>query len=496
MCNSREDTGTMTLSDLLISLPEAKVIGQNGLLKEEILGITKDSRSAHPGFVFFATEASKTYVAKVLEQGVKVVVSDEPVVSDIPCTIIVSDVRSSLARMAARFFGYPSRNLFVAGVTGTNGKTTITYLSESIVHAAGKSVGVMGTISYRYKGHSTKAQTTTPESVEIQSVLRSMGDEHVDYAVMEASSHALDQHRVEAVDFDCAIFTNLTHDHLDYHGDIENYLQAKKLLFHTYLVESVKAKKWAIINIDDKTAPFFVPDDPITTMTYSTRTDADAHVVSFSESINGLELELSLQGSTCHVTSPLVGMFNVSNILAAALFGRAAGFSLDVIKKGIESLSGVPGRLERVPNNRGIHVFIDYAHTPDALQNTIETLNHVRSGRLITVFGCGGGRDKTKRPVMGKIASELSDVAIVTSDNPRNEDPMAIIDHITAGMKGGSHKIMENRRSAIEAALNMAHQNDVVLIAGKGHEDYQIIGNVTYPFSDRAVIEEILSVEC
>jgi UDP-N-acetylmuramoyl-L-alanyl-D-glutamate--2,6-diaminopimelate ligase len=186
-------------------------------------------------------------------------------------------------------------------------------------------------------------------------------------------------------------------------------------------------------------------------------------------------------------------MFNVSNILAAALFGRAAGFSLENIKNGIESLSGVPGRLERVCNNRDIHVFIDYAHTPDALQNTIETLNHVRSGRLITVFGCGGGRDKTKRPVMGKIASELSDVAIVTSDNPRNEDPMVIIDHIMAGMKGDSHKIIENRRSAIEAALNMARQNDVVLIAGKGHEDYQIIGNVTHPFNDRAAVEDIIN---
>jgi UDP-N-acetylmuramoyl-L-alanyl-D-glutamate--2,6-diaminopimelate ligase len=484
----------MKYSELLSGLSVTRVVGKMDLLEQPVSGITKDSRSSRKGQAFFATETSKPFLQKALDQGTEVVVSDEILPGAVPCLVVTDNVRSLLARAAARFYNDPSRDLFVTAVTGTNGKTTITYLAESIIQAAGKRPGVLGTISYRYNGHSVKAANTTPESVEIQAALRGMVDEAVDHAVMEVSSHALDQGRVEAVNFDCAIFTNLTHDHLDYHGNFDTYRQAKQILFTRYLQESCKEQRFAIINVDDEAASSFFPAPPIVTRTYSTKTSADASVEIVSEDIDGLTLRCTLRGKKLHLKSPLVGAFNVSNILAAVLFGEVAGFPPDVIERGINSLPGVPGRLERVANNKGIRAFVDYAHTPDALKRTMETLNKVRTGRLITVFGCGGDRDRTKRPIMGRIASEMADIAIVTSDNPRSEDPMAIIEEIRKGMAGESPKIVENRRNAIEQALSLAHVDDVVLVAGKGHEDYQIIGNVTHPFSDRAVIEEYLHV--
>jgi UDP-N-acetylmuramoyl-L-alanyl-D-glutamate--2,6-diaminopimelate ligase len=489
-----ENGGRMKFSELLTDQSVTRVVGKFDPSDQEIIGITKDSRSARKGYAFFATEASKPFLQETLDQGTEVVVSDETLSANIPCLIITDNVRLLLARTAARYYGYPSRDLFVTGVTGTNGKTTVTYLAESIVQASGRRAGVLGTISYRYNGHSIKASNTTPESVEIQRTLRGMCDEAVDHAIMEVSSHALDQGRVAGVDFDCAIFTNLTHDHLDYHGDFNSYLQAKSILFNRYLIDSRKQRKFAIVNIDDAAASSFFPAPPVVTRTYSTRRAADASVTSVYEDINGLNIECLLQGAQLRLKSSLVGVFNVSNILAAALFGVAAGFATDVVKSGIESLPGIPGRLERVLNSKGIHAFVDYAHTPDALQRTMETLNRVRTGRLITVFGCGGDRDRTKRPVMGRIAAEMADISIVTSDNPRSEEPMSIIEQVRKGMTGRSAKVVENRRAAIEEALSLARVNDVVLVAGKGHEDYQIIGDVAYPFSDRAVIEECLHV--
>jgi UDP-N-acetylmuramoyl-L-alanyl-D-glutamate--2,6-diaminopimelate ligase len=484
----------MKLKELLADMPVTTVKSGGQLLESEIEGVTKDSREVREGYVFFATETSKPYLSRALEQKASVIVSDELLSGDIPCLVVTDDVRLLLARMAARFFGFPSRELSVTGITGTNGKTTITYLVESIVHAAGKKAGVIGTISYRYNNHSLKAPNTTPESVDIQSLLRDMKDEGVDHAVMEVSSHALDQHRVEDVDFDRAIFTNLTHDHLDYHKDLAHYREAKSLLFHRYLRQSVKERKHAIINIDDEAAPYMRPPLPVNTLTYSVNGEADAYLVDCRETIAGLAMEISLRGRLMKVSTPLIGLFNVSNILAATLFGDSADLPVDVIQKGIESLSGVPGRLERVPSEAPINVFVDYAHTPDALKKTIETLNKVRSGKLIVVFGCGGDRDRTKRPVMGRIVSQLADFAVITSDNPRSEDPRAITDEIRSGVTGNSYKIVENRRDAIAEALRRAGERDVVLVAGKGHEEYQIIGGITHPFSDRAVIEECLDV--
>jgi len=484
----------MTLKQLLSEMPVTAVKGGGSSLEQEVRGVTKDSREVREGYVFFATGSSKQFLAGALERKAAAVVSDEVLAGDIPCLVVTENVRLLLARMAARLYGFPSRELVVAGVTGTNGKTTITYLIESIVRAAGGNPGVVGTISYRYGGNERKAPNTTPESVEIQALLRAMRDEGVDNVVMEVSSHALDQGRVEGVDFDCAIFTNLTHDHLDYHGDFDRYREAKGLLFHRYLRQSVKERKVAIINIDDPSSPFLIPHSPVETLTYGAATGADGCIISYREDISGLALNLSLKGRELSLSSPLVGLFNASNILAAGLFGLTRGFSLDAIRKGVESLTGVPGRLQRVPMARPIHIFVDYAHTPDALRKTMETLNRLRSGRLIVVFGCGGDRDRTKRPIMGRIASELADFAIITSDNPRREDPMSIIGEIRSGIATSAFRIVEDRRSAIGEALSMAKEHDVVLVAGKGHEDYQIVGNVTHPFSDIAVVEEYLRV--
>ena len=485
----------MKLRELLADMAVTTITG-NAPAEQEIAGITKDSREVREGTIFFATDSSKPFLQDALERKASVIVSDEPLPGDIPCLIVTPDVRLLLARAAARFYGFPSRRMSVTGITGTNGKTTVSYLLESIIRASGRKAGVIGTISSRYDGRALKKANTTPESVEIQSFFREMLDQGVVHAVMEVSSHALDQGRVEGIDFDCAVFTNLTHDHLDYHGDFEHYRQAKALLFHRYLRESAKERKRAVINIDDPSAASLIPAPPVATLTYSARVAADASLVSFEESIDGLTLCLSLKGRRMALSTPLVGLFNVSNILAATLCGHAEGIEPEAIIRGIKALPGVPGRLERVVTDRGFHVFVDYAHTPDALEKTMETLNRLRSGKLIVVFGCGGNRDRTKRAVMGRLASQLADFTIITSDNPRNEEPRSIIEEIRAGITGSAFKTIENRRAAITEALAMAKEKDVVLVAGKGHEDYQIIGKVTYPFSDRTVIEESLRVAC
>jgi UDP-N-acetylmuramoyl-L-alanyl-D-glutamate--2,6-diaminopimelate ligase len=483
----------MRLTELLAGLP---VTAMRGVLPDgqEITGITKDSREVRPGSVFFVTGSSRPYLTEALARQASVIVSEEPLPEPVPCLVLTGDARLLLARAAARFYGFPSRRMSVTGITGTNGKTTVSYLMESIIRESGAKAGVIGTISYRYDNHELKGSNTTPESVEIQSLLADMTGKGVEYAIMEVSSHALDQGRVEGVDFDCAVFTNLTHDHLDYHGDLKRYRQAKSLLFHRYLRESAKERKWALINIDDPSAQSCVPPPPIETLTYGAKTGADAYPTYFEETIDGITLGFSLRDKQMKVKTPLVGLFNVSNILAAALFGEVCGKAPDAIARGICSVQSVPGRLDRVASDRGFYVFVDYAHTPDALEKTMETLNRIRPGRLIVVFGCGGDRDRTKRPIMGRIASKLSDFAIITSDNPRTEEPRSIIEEIRSGVTGSTFKTIEDRRVAIAEAIAMAKEKDVVLVAGKGHEDYQIVGKVAYPFSDRAVIEECLHV--
>lgn len=481
----------MKLGELIRGMNKISVRGDTSV---EITGITKDSRSVSEGSLFFVTSASSAYVDDAFKRGARAVVTDGQIDRPFPCTIHVENVARALGQTASRFYGHPSRKMHVTGITGTNGKTTITYLIESILKAAGKKPGVIGTISYRYGGKTFKAENTTPGASETNALLYDMMNAGTSHAIMEVSSHALHQARVEGIDFDVAVFTNLTHDHLDYHGDFESYGAAKRLLFEDYLARSRKKKKYAIMNVDDPSIREFVITAPVTMLSYSTRGFADACLSSYSESIDGLTLTISLPGRTIPISSPLIGMFNASNILAAALSGHVTGIPHHAIKEGIEKLDGVPGRLERVPNDRGISIFVDYAHTPDALESVLSLLGRLKKGRLIVVFGCGGNRDAAKRPLMGAIASRLSDEAIVTSDNPRNEDPGRIIEDVTKGFEGKPMRIIEDRREAIFQSIRMARPGDVVLVAGKGHEDYQVIGTHTLHFSDREVIEESLHV--
>lgn len=479
----------MKLLDLLKGMP---ILDVKGHLPDDVSGITKDSREVEKGFLFCATGSSKAYAAEAFRKGAAAVISDAEI-PNAPCTIMVQDARATLGRIAARFYDFPSKKLHVTGITGTNGKTTTTYLIESMLRAWQKKPGVIGTISYRFGGKELKRPNTTPESTEIQKLLFDMAHAGVDYVAMEVSSHALDQRRVEGVDFDIAIFTNVTHDHLDYHGTPERYREAKRLLFQHYLRESSKPARYAIVNLDDPMVGMFAINGHTTTLTYGIEHQGDVFPAWCDESVAGLHLSLSVLGRELQIDSPMVGMFNVSNILAAVLFGYAVGMPFGAISQGIHSLAGVPGRLERVANARGFHIFIDYAHTPDALEKTLRTVNNFKRGRLLLVFGCGGDRDKKKRPIMGSIASKMADFTIVTSDNPRTEDPKAIIGEIIPGLKAGSFKAVEDRREAIAEIIKMARPEDVVVVAGKGHEDYQIVGDRTYHFSDREVIEECLS---
>lgn len=481
----------MKLSDLIHDISPVDIKGNAAI---NISGIAKDSRMVQEGYMFFATNKSGLYIDDALKRGASVLVTDSETQKPFLCTIIASDVPRTIGRVASHFNGFPSKHMHVAGVTGTNGKTTITYLIESILRNSGKQAGVIGTISYRYNGHVLKAENTTPGANEIHSLMKDMYDSKVRHVVMEVSSHALDQRRVEGVEFDVGIFTNLTHDHLDYHGDFEHYKAAKKLLFEDYLKVSSKEKKYAILNIDDPVVREFILEAPVETLSYSTKGYADAHLLKYEEDIDGLKLDISLMGKKVSVASPLLGMFNASNILASMLYGVTTNISYEKIKEGIEKVEGVPGRLERVKNERNVSIFIDYAHTPDALNNVLALLNQLKKGRLIVVFGCGGDRDATKRPVMGGIATSHADLAIITSDNPRSEDPKRIIEDIKKGINDKPYKVIENRKDAIIEAMKLAGENDVLLIAGKGHEDYQIIGNNRYHFSDREVIEEALNV--
>ncbi len=481
----------MRLSELIRGMKKTAVTGDTSL---EITGVTKDSRNVSEGSLFFATSTSSAYLNDALERGARAVVTDGDIDRTFACVIRVEDVKRALGEAASKFHGHPSRKMHVTGITGTNGKTTTTYLIESIFEAAGKRPGVIGTISYRYAGKTLNAPNTTPGASETNALLRDMMDAGISHVIMEVSSHALHQSRVEGIDFDVAVFTNLTHDHLDYHGDFESYKASKRLLFEDFLARSRKKRRYAIMNIDDPSIRDFAVAPPVTMLSYSTRGFADACLSSYSESIDGLTLTLSLPGKKIPIVSPLVGMFNASNILAASLSGHVTGISPQAIKEGIERLGGVPGRLERVANDRGISIFVDYAHTPDALENVLSLLGRLKKGRLIVVFGCGGNRDAVKRPLMGAIAARVADEVIVTSDNPRNEDPLTIIEDIRRGLEGKAARIIPDRREAIFEGIGSARPDDVVLVAGKGHEDYQIIGGTTLHFSDREVIEESLHV--
>ena len=465
-----------------------------------VTGIAYDSRRVVRGDVFVALRGQHAdgtrFVAQAIERGAAVIVAEDapPVGMPVPWER-VTDARVAVSHLAAAFHQNPSRKMRVIGITGTNGKTTTAYLLASIFEAAGIRCGLLGTVAYRIGAETREATRTTPEAPDVQGLLAEMVDNACGACVMEVSSHALALHRVDAVSFAAAVFTNLTRDHLDFHADMEHYFQAKRRLFQLLPRDCP-----SVINADDPRASTLIETVGKST-TYGINRPADVSPAPLSYSLEGLSFEVKTPRGAVNVRSALVGRPNVYNILAAVATALALDLPIDAIENGIAALDRVPGRFQVVSSSQDdVTVVVDYAHTDDALRNLLETARPLASGRIITVFGCGGDRDRTKRPLMGAVAGRLSDVILITSDNPRNEDPARIIEEIQRGItpdtrrdSGQLTQSVVDRQTAIEQAVGTAMPGDLVLIAGKGHEKYQVIGSRTLPFDDVEVARAALS---
>lgn len=496
----------MRLSRLVEGLNPLKISNEGDPV---ISGLTMDSRSVNQGDLFFAVRGvhfdGNDYLEDAATSGAAAIISEVSRVSGespLPVSreaglpyMVVEDIQMAMAMIADRFYCHPSGRMAVIGITGTNGKTTTACILRRIMTESGRETGLMGTIKYTFGNEDSNALLTTPEALEFQQVLSKMEEHGATGVVAEVSSHALSRRRVDFTDFRVSVFTNLTRDHLDYYGGMEEYYTAKKRLF-TDLTGA-----GAVINTDDPYGKRLVdelaesgerePDYRI--LKYGTSEDAELRAGGITESKSGISFDLYYAGSRKHVTSPLIGMINVYNILASLGSAIILGIELEEAVNTVSSFEGVEGRLEPVENSRDILALVDYAHTPDALRKVLETLKRVSSGRIITLFGCGGDRDTGKRPLMGKISSELSDLVILTSDNPRSENPEKIISEIEKGVKKSNSITVADRREAICRAAEMAERGDTLLVAGKGHEDYQEILGVRYPFSDREALKESLS---
>ena len=463
----------------------------------EVKSVVHDSRTVHPGALFCCIRGSVTdghdHAPEAVRAGAVALLVEDWVPADVP-QARVGSVRGVRGPIAARFHGEPSFAMRVLGVTGTNGKTTVTYLLESIAVAAGDTPGVIGTVAARVGDDVLSSVHTTPEATELQSVLADMRDRGVDTVAMEVSSHALDQHRVDATHFAATCFMNLSHDHLDYHGSVDAYFEAKARLFTPMFTQR------SAINVSDAYGEKLARRAASSGLVVTRFAGGDAVVGDHPADVRAQRVELSPTGTTfelvtcsaspVRVRTALVGSFNVANAVAAATTALLAGFELDAIVAGLERPIVVPGRMERVDVGQEFTVLVDYAHSPDALQSVLGAARElVRPGkRLIAVFGCGGDRDREKRPVMGEIAARLADRAYVTTDNPRSEDPTAIVNDILTGVpKGSAVETILDRRAAIRAAVMSAQPGDVVVVAGKGHEPGQIFADRTEPFDDRAV---------
>lgn len=508
----------IALGDLVRGLAGVRAVGDAGV---RIKGMAYDSRRCGPGDLFVAVPGTRLdgsgFIARAMEAGASAALAREvpPGVSG----AIAADVRLAMGLLAARLAGHPDREMTVIGVTGTNGKTTITYLLESILREAGARPGVIGTINYRYGSKTMPANTTTPESVDVFEMLGEMRAAGVTHAVMEVSSHALDQKRVSGLRLRLAAFTNLTRDHLDYHRDLTDYFAAKKKLFTEVITGewteeggSAGGPPVAALNLDNEAGARLCAElkqRKVRVIGYGIKAQsADVKASDLSLSASGLSARIAAPGQELRVSSRLVGSHNLENILAAAALALALEIDPRAIENGIGKLTRVPGRLEPVDNDAGIKVLVDYAHTPDALEHAVTTCRSLAPRRLITVFGCGGDRDPGKRPLMGRIAVSGSDLAVITSDNPRTEDPQKIIEQIVAGVNAGARRLGQgedmsgqgekgfavepDRKKAIRLALAAAGRGDIVLIAGKGHEDYQIMGTRKVHFDDREEAGEAL----
>ncbi|HSF04217.1 MAG TPA: UDP-N-acetylmuramoyl-L-alanyl-D-glutamate--2,6-diaminopimelate ligase [Methylomirabilota bacterium] len=487
----------MPVSELLAALPEKTVVGTP---PASIRAIRDDSRKVGPGDCFVAVpglrQDARRFVPEALRRGATLLVTEQPALPDIQIAqILVPSARAALGRIADAYYQHPSRRLTIVGITGTNGKTTTSYLVEALLRARGLRTGVLGTIQYRVGDRSLPAGHTTPDALELHSMLASMYTQGVRGVSMEVSSHALALTRVDEVMFDVGVFTNLTQDHLDFHGTFDEYRRAKRRLFEL-LERSTKPGRAAVVNSDDPAGAEMTRDLALPVVTFGLRPPAAVRAVDWHSSLEGIRLTASTPAGPLELRSPLIGEHNVMNVLGAVATGLALGLGLDAIPGSLVGVGAVPGRFEQVSSGQPFLVVVDYAHTPDALERVLGTARKLTPGRLGVVFGCGGDRDRGKRPVMGAIAARLADQVWVTSDNPRSERPEAIIEEIVAGMSGADaagRLVREaDRRAAIAGALRWASAGDTVVIAGKGHESYQIVGNVVLPFDDRDVAHQIL----
>lgn len=486
----------MRLRELIKNL-EARQI--EGPLDHEIVGVAYDSRRVTPGMVFVAVPGQNVdghdYINSAIDRGASAIVCAHNGFSSSKATkIVVSDPRQALARLAAAFYRHPSAGLRVIGVTGTNGKTTVAFALKRILETAGAKTGLVGTIRYEIGERMIPAHRTTPEALEIQQMLAQMLQAGCQACVMEVSSHALDQQRVLGVEFDAAIFTNLTRDHLDWHGDMDAYFAAKEKLFIP--AEPGGKKCAAVINLDDPYGERLAKrGDLAVRVTYGLGEAAEVRATEIKLGPDGTRFTVNYSGRRLVCRFPLIGRHNVYNALAAAGAGLALGVDEQTVQLALNRMSPVPGRLEAVECGQPFGVLVDYAHTDDALENVLNTVREITANRIVLVFGCGGSRDKSKRPRMGRVAARLADFSLITSDNPRRESPAEIAAQVEAGFRearADGYRIELDRRHAIEAAMAMARKGDTVLIAGKGHETYQEFHDTVVPFDDRVHARETL----
>ena len=489
----------MPVTELLAALPVKRVVGDP---PPAVTSLTADSRRVRPGSCFVAIaglrQDARRFVPEAVARGATLVVTEGEPRGDVAVAqVLVPSARASLARLADAWYGHPSRDLTLVGITGTNGKTTTSYLVEALLRARGLATGVIGTVHYVVGTERRPAGQTTPEALELQGMLAEMRAAGVRGVAMEVSSHALALSRVDGLAFDVAVFTNLTQDHLDFHGTLQSYGLAKRRLFEL-TAASPKAGRAAVINADDPAGATMVAGLDLRVLTFGLGPAAEVRAVEHASSLDGIRMVVDTPRGRLAVASPLIGEHNVMNLLAAVATGLALGLPPEPIAAALAPVAAVRGRFEQVQAGQPFLVIVDYAHTPDALERVLATARKLTRGRLGVVFGCGGDRDRGKRPVMGEIAARLADRVWVTSDNPRSESPEAIIAEILAGVgrapaSAGRCEHDVDRARAIRAALYWAESGDTVVIAGKGHETYQLVGSEVLPFDDREVARRVLS---
>lgn len=483
----------MKLCTMFEKLPY--LVETRGNMVTEIGELCSDSRKTKnvkdglffciPGAKFDAHE----YAAQAVENGCVALVVDHFVDVDVP-QVKVSSVRAAMSRMAAAFYGHPADGMRLVGVTGTKGKTTTTYMMKAILEKAGLTVGLIGTTGNMIGEKHIASNYTTPDPIDLQRDLREMADAGAQAVVMEVSAHAIDMFRLDGMVFEVGAYTNLSQDHLDYFGTMENYFECKKRFFTSGMVKN------AVLNADEETSVSILRDLAIPHVTFGIAAAADLFARDIEITEDGVSFELKLQGMhALPIHLRMTGMFNVYNAIAAASCAMVMGISHEDIRAGLEGIENVPGRIEMLPTGRPYRVILDYAHAPDALDNILRTCREFTRGRLIALFGCGGDRDRGKRPIMGRIGGELADLCILTSDNPRNEDPMDILAAIEAGIRETAceYVVIENRREAIRYALGIGRPGDVIALCGKGHENYQEIRGVKHPFDEKVVVAELLA---